>query len=277
MKITSIIEHGAGTIRSRAAITPEIGLILGSGLGDYAAQLEDKVIIPYSDIEGFPISTVPGHAGQFVLGKRNGVNLIVMQGRVHYYEGYSQDLITLPIRIMKQLGVSNIVLTNSAGGVNTDYLPGDLMLIKDHINFSGSNPLLGENLEQFGPRFPDMSCIYPEACRQQLMVAMQSKGITLQEGTYMMFSGPCYETPAEVRMARIMGADAVGMSTVPEAIVCAHCSIPVIGITCITNMAAGILNQPLNHAEVVDIANKVKGKFTQVIDAILENNKRKSV
>ena len=193
----------------------------------------------------------------------------MMQGRVHYYEGYSQKQITLPVRIMKRLGVEKILLTNAAGGVNRSFEPGTLMVIRDHINYSGSNPLIGENVEEDGPRFPDMSRVYDREFRSRLMEAAEKKGIHLEEGVYMMFSGPNYETPAEVRMAGILGADAVGMSTVPEAIVCAHCGIPVLGISCITNFGAGILDQPLNHEEVVETAARVKKTFVEVLNLIL--------
>ena len=225
--------------------------------------------IPYREIPDFPVSTVAGHAGQFVLGTCNGKKVIAMQGRVHYYEGYTQKEITLPIRIMKRIGVKKILLTNAAGGVNRSFEPGTLMMIRDHINYSGSNPLLGENFEEDGPRFPDVSRMYQKDFRKKLKERAELEGIHLEEGVYMMFSGPCYETPAEVRMAGILGADAVGMSTVPEAIVCAHCGIPVLGISCITNFAAGILDQPLSHQEVVETADRVKNTFVKVVDLIL--------
>lgn len=257
-------------IQKKILCKPKIGLVLGSGLGDYADQIEDAVIIPYSELPGFPASTVSGHKGQLVIGIRNGKQVIAMQGRVHFYEGGSQRKITMSIRLMKRLGVERMVLTNAAGGVNLDFKPGTLMLIRDHINYSGSNPLIGENWEEDGPRFPDVSSVYPEIWRKKLKDALHNKNISLAEGVYMMFSGPCYETPSEVKMARTVGADAVGMSTVPESIVCAHCGIPVIGISCITNLAAGISDQPLDHKEVVDTADKVKAKFVNVINTILE-------
>lgn len=193
-----------------------------------------------------------------------------MQGRIHYYEGYTQRQITLPVRIMKRLGIRNMLLTNASGGVNLSFAPGTLMMISDHINYSGSNPLLGPNFEIDGLRFPDVSRVYPKELRDKLRQCAAREGIALQEGVYMMFSGPCYETPAEVRMARTLGADAVGMSTVPEGIVCAHCGIPVLGISCITNYAAGILDQPLSHQEVVETAARVKDTFVQVVDLILK-------
>lgn len=269
MRETDIIEQCVRAIREKTDFVPEIGMILGSGLGDYADGIENPVVISYSELPGFPVSTVSGHAGQFVMGIHKGKRVIAMQGRVHYYEGYSQSQITLPIRIMKKLGVSKMVVTNAAGGVNLDFKPGTLMILSDHINYSGSNPLLGENLEEFGVRFPDVSHVYPKEYRERLKEAAKQIGIHMEEGIYMMFSGPCYETPAEVRMARVLGADAVGMSTVPEGIVCAHCGIPVIGISCITNMAAGILDQALDHKEVMETANRVKSEFVKVLDLIL--------
>lgn len=269
MKETDVIRRCVEEIRKRTAFEPEIGLILGSGLGDYADRIEDKICIPYSDLPDFPISTVEGHSGQFVLGEICGKKVIAMQGRVHYYEGYSQRMITLPVRLMKRLGVQKMVITNAAGGVNKSFGPGTLMLISDHINYSGSNPLLGTNMEEFGPRFPDVSDVYSGKYREQMKKLADETGIKLEEGVYMMFSGPCYETPAEVRMARVMGADAVGMSTVPEAIVCAHMGVPVLGISCITNCAAGILDQPLNHAEVVETAARVKETFVKVLELAL--------
>lgn len=269
-KEMEIITNAVKIIQERTDFKPEIGLILGSGLGDYADQIENPVIIPYSELPGFPVSTVAGHAGQFVIGMCKGRCVIAMQGRVHYYEGYSQRVITLPVRIMKRLGIEKMILTNAAGGVNKEFDPGTLMMISEHINYSGSNPLMGENFEEDGPRFPDVSQVYKKEYRETLKKAAEAKGIHLEEGVYMMFSGPSYEMPAEVRMAGILGADAVGMSTVPEAIVCAHCGIPVLGISCITNFGAGILDQPLNHEEVVETAARVKKTFVEVIDIALQ-------
>lgn len=266
-----IIQDAVKIIRDRVDFDAEVGMILGSGLGDYADRIENAVKIPYSAIPNFPVSTVDGHAGQFVLGTCKGKKVIAMQGRVHYYEGYTQKEITLTIRIMKRIGVRKVLLTNAAGGVNRSFAPGTLMMIRDHINYSGSNPLIGRNFEEDGPRFPDVSRVYQKELRQKLKVLAEQEGIHLEEGVYMMFSGPCYETPAEVRMAGIVGADAVGMSTVPEAIVCAHCGIPVLGISCITNYAAGILDQPLSHQEVVETAERVKSTFEKVVDLVLSD------
>lgn len=269
-KEQEIIRKAVELITSRIDFKPEVGMILGSGLGDYADQIENPVKVSYHEIPDFPVSTVAGHAGQFVLGTCRGRRVIAMQGRVHYYEGYTQKEITLPIRIMKRLGVEKILLTNAAGGVNKSFDPGTLMILKDHINYSGSNPLLGENFEEDGPRFPDMTGVYDADLRRKLKEITAREQIHMEEGVYLMFSGPNYETPAEVRMAGLLGADAVGMSTVPEAIVCAHCGIPVIGISCITNFGAGILDQPLNHEEVVETAARVKKTFVKVLDLILE-------
>lgn len=269
MKDLELIQLWIKIIREKTDFVPEVGLILGSGLGDYAERIENKIIIPYSELPEFPVSTVAGHAGQFVLGDINGRKVIAMQGRVHYYEGYSQRTITMPVRIMNNLGVDKMIITNAAGGVNKEFKPGTLMMINDHINLSGSNPLIGHNPEEFGARFPDMTTVYEEEYRENLKKLALEEGITLEDGVYMMLSGPSYETPAEVRMVRNLGADAVGMSTVPEGIVCSQMGMKVLGISCITNCAAGILDQPLNHAEVVETANRVKAEFVKVVDIAL--------
>ena len=249
---------------------PEIGLVLGSGLGEFAETLESPVYIPYKSLEGFPVSQVEGHKNRFVLGFCGGKRIIAMQGRFHYYEGYPQSLMALPIRIMKTAGVSNLILTNAAGGINPQFSPGDQMVITDHINMSGSNPLIGENDDKFGPRFPDMSRVYDREYIDEICALGKRMGIHLQKGVYVMASGPNYETPAEIRMFRIAGADAVGMSTVPEAISAAHCNMKIIGISCITNMAAGMNGQVLQHEEVIETANIVKEKFTRLLQGIIE-------
>ena len=269
MDTTAKIFAAAEFIRSRVSLKPTIGLVLGSGLGDYADTLEDAVRIPYAEIPDFPVPTIAGHAGALVFGKKCGREVVVMQGRIHYYEGLPQQEITLPIRVLAALGVKTLVLTNACGGVNLNYVPGDLMLISDHINFSGANPLIGKNLDAFGPRFPDMSDLYTASLRKAIKEKTQEAGIPLQEGVYAMYSGPNYETPAEIRMFRTLGADAVGMSTVPEALVAGHCGLQVVGVSCITNMAAGVLPVKLNHAEVTETANRVSKKFRQVVDLIL--------
>jgi len=264
------IEESAAYIKVRlGTLRPQVGLILGSGLGAYADDLEDQIHIPYADIPGFLTSTVEGHVGRFVAGRRGGMTVLAMQGRFHYYEGYSQQETTIPVRVMKKLGIDTLVITNAAGGVNTSFAEGALMVITDHINFSGQNPLIGPNLDEFGPRFPDMTTIYDSALRTQLIDRAKAEGIDLDRGVYVMFSGPNYETPAEVRFARIMGGDVVGMSTVPEAIVAYHAKMRVLGISCVTNMAAGVLDQPLHHGEVVEVANRVHGTFVRVLDLAL--------
>ena len=269
MDITDKIAAAAAFIRARVSMQPEIGMVLGSGLGDYADTLENSIRIPYSDIPNFPVPTVPGHAGAMVFGKKNGKYVVVLQGRIHYYEGLPMREITLPIRVLAQLGVKNLILTNAAGGVNTAFRPGDLMLFSDHINYSGMNPLIGSNYESFGPRFPDMSDLYTSSLRRKIKSAAQEVGIHLQEGVYAMYSGPNYETPAEIRMFRILGADAVGMSTVPEALVAGQQGMQVVGISCITNMAAGVLPQKLSHQEVMETASRVHDTFQTLIDRIL--------
>lgn len=269
MDLTERINAAADYLRSRVVLRPTIGLVLGSGLGDYAETLCNAVTVPYADIPDFPHATAPGHVGAFVFGSACGKDVVVMQGRLHYYEGHSQQDITLPIRVMAALGVKSVVLTNAAGGVNTAFNEGDLMLISDHINFSGSNPLIGPNLDAFGPRFPDVSDLYTASIRAAVKEKAAAAGITLREGVYVMFTGPNYETPAEVRCARFMGGDAVGMSTVPEALVAAHCGMQVVGISCITNMAAGVLPKKLDHAEVLENADRVHDTFRAVLELVL--------
>jgi purine-nucleoside phosphorylase len=267
--MNDLINSGVDYIRANCHYEPTIALVLGSGLGEYAETLEDAIVLPYEAIPGFFPSGVLGHAGKLIIGKKFGVTLAVMQGRNHYYEGHSQKDITLPIRILNKLGVQSIILTNAAGGVNLDFCAGDIMVIEDHINYSGSNPLIGKNYDEFGERFPDMSKVYTPELRSALLKATQEADIQLKSGIYMMFSGPSFETPAEIRMARVLGADAVGMSTVPDAITARHCGMKIVGISCITNMAAGILDQPLSHKEVFETAEKSKHKFANVLDILL--------
>ena len=269
MDLTAKILCAAEYIKSRTDLRPTIGLVLGSGLGDFADTLDEAVRIPYSDIPNFPVPTVPGHTGALVFGRKCGRTVVVLQGRIHYYEGLPQQEITLPIRVLAALGVKTVVLTNACGGVNLSFRPGDLMLIADHINFSGANPLIGSNLDSFGPRFPDMSDLYTASLRAAIREKAADAGIQLQEGVYAMYSGPNYETPAEIRMFRILGADTVGMSTVPEALVAGHCGMQVVGVSCVTNMAAGVLPVKLSHAEVTETANRVSVKFRRLIDLIL--------
>jgi len=244
---------------------PEIGLILGSGLGFFVDdRMEVLGRLPYAEIEGFPVSTVPGHAGQFVYGRLEGRRLICMQGRFHYYEGYSMRQLTLPIRVMAELGVSTLFITNAAGGINPDYAPGDFMLIHDHINFLGTNPLIG-SCEDGQLRFPDMSEVYDKNLRGEIRDWAQQKKIPLKEGVYIATTGPSFETPAEIRAFAALGADAVGMSTVPEAIVARQCGLRVIGLSCITNAAAGISAGPLTHEEVSATADRVRLKFAKLL------------
>ena len=264
-KITAAAEY----IRSKTDYAPTIGLVLGSGLGDFADTLEDAVRIPYGNIPYFPLSTAPGHAGALVIGKKCGQVVAAMQGRIHYYEGHTMQTITFPVRVMAKLGVKNLVLTNAAGGANAGYAPGTLMLIRDHINYGFANPLIGENLDEFGPRFPDVSDLYTRELRDAVKEKAAAAGIHLEEGVYMMFTGPNYETPAEVRMAQILGADAVGMSTAPEALVAGHCGMRVVGVSCITNHAAGVTEAKLDHAEVVEIAARVHDTFQNLLELIL--------
>lgn len=248
----------------------DIGVILGSGLGDYAEALEGAVKLPYSEIPGFPRSTVAGHAGMWCCGTLHGKRVVMMQGRFHYYEGYGMKDVTLPVRVMQKIGVKTLIVTNAAGGVNLGYHPGELMVIGDMFSMTAQNPLIGPNLDAFGPRFPDMSCAFDKELRALAHECANEQGFALREGVYAQMTGPTYETPAEIRMLRTLGADAVGMSTVPEVIVARHGGMRVLGISCITNMAAGILDQPLNHAEVTETANRVKGQFRNLLDRIIE-------
>lgn len=247
-----------------------IGMILGSGLGDLANEVTDKVVVPYKDIPHFPVSTVPGHAGRLVVGYLNGRRVMVMQGRFHFYEGYGMDRVVFPVQMMRVLGIRNLLVTNAAGCVNTAWKPGDLMIISDHIKLIADNPLRGANPEELGERFFDMGTAYPEALRQVARECGHKLGIVLREGVYQLFTGPSFETPAEVRFARNCGADAVGMSTVPEVIAARHAGMRVLGLSCLTNMAAGILNQSLNHAEVLETGERVKTTFCALVKEIVK-------
>ncbi|WP_027417368.1 purine-nucleoside phosphorylase [Aneurinibacillus terranovensis] len=270
MSNTAQIKEVQAYIESKINEKPEIGLILGSGLGVLGEEIENPTAIPYENIPHFPTSTVEGHKGQLIIGKLKGKTVVAMQGRFHFYEGYSLDLVTFPVRVMKAMGVKKIIVTNAAGGVNESFSPGDLMLIKDHINLTGHNPLIGPNDESFGVRFPDMSDAYTPALREIARNVAEKNGIALKEGIYAGLTGPSYETPAEIRMLRILGGDAVGMSTVPEVIVARHAGMEILGISCISNMAAGILPQPLSHEEVMETAEKVKNTFLTLVKGIIE-------
>jgi purine-nucleoside phosphorylase len=265
------INEGADYVKSKIKKVPEIGIILGSGLGELAEKVEDKVIVKYCDIPNMPVSTVKGHEGQFVFGKLNNKSVVMMQGRVHYYEGNTMEEIVLPIHIMGKIGIKSLIVTNAAGGVNIQFEPGDLMIIKDHINFAFQNPLVGKNEETIGPRFPDMSSAYDKNLIKLGKKIAKDLNIKLQEGTYLMMTGPTYETPAEIRMTRVLGGDAVGMSTVPEVIAANHMGVKVLGISCITNMAAGILDKPLDHKEVIENSNMIKDKFILLVTGIIKN------
>lgn len=264
------VNAAAEFIRSRIG-TAQTCIVLGSGLGDFVSALRDGQFVRYSEISGFPVSTVPGHAGCLWVGTFHGKRVYMMQGRFHAYEGYELEDVTLYVRVMKLLGVHTLILTNAAGCVNLDWKPGDLMMLTDFINFSGKNPLTGPNRDEFGPRFPDMSRVYDRELLELGRREAEQLGISLRQGVYMWFNGPCFETPAEIRMARTLGADAVGMSTVPESIVAAHCGMRVLGISCLTNMAAGILDQPLTHTEVMETAQRVKTDFTALLSAIVRD------
>lgn len=264
-----MVEEAAAYIAERTTLKPEIGLILGSGLGVIGDEVEESVTIAYKDIPHFPVSTVEGHAGELVIGRLQGRVIVLMRGRFHMYEGYEPEKTALPVRVMKRLGAKTLLVTNAAGGINLNFASGNLMLISDHINLTGRNPLVGPNDNALGPRFPDMSDAYARRLRSIAKDTAAELGIALQEGVYVGLLGPNYETPAEIRMLRALGADAVGMSTVPEVIVARHSGMEVVGISCITNMAAGILDQPLSHEEVMETTERVKGEFVSLVLALL--------
>ncbi len=265
----SQIREAAAYIASVAPQNPEIGLIMGSGLGVLGDYIEEATVIPYDDIPHFPVSTVEGHAGELMVGKLAGRTVVLMRGRFHMYEGYGPELTAFPVRVMKELGVKQLVVTNAAGGINTGYQPGDLMIITDHINLTGRNPLIGPNDEELGPRFPDMSEAYSRRLGAIAKTEAAKLGFELREGVYVGVLGPSYETPAEIRMMRTMGADAVGMSTIAEVIAARHSGIEVLGISCISNMASGILDQPLSHQEVMETTEKVKSQFLGLVLAVI--------
>ena len=266
-KITETSQY----IMDKVNVKPEIGFILGSGLGVLADKIENPKIIPYSEIPHFPQSTVHGHAGELVFGEFQGKKVLAMKGRFHYYEGYPLEVVTFPVRVMKALGVTTLIVTNAAGGVNESFEPGDLMIIEDHLNLSNNNPLIGPNDEKLVVRFPDMSNAYNKNLITLAEKTAEELNIKVKKGVYTFLSGPTYETPAEIKMLQKIGADAVGMSTVPEVIVAVHSGLKVLGISCITNMASGILDQPLNHEEVIETAAKVKEKFLSYLTQIVKN------
>jgi purine-nucleoside phosphorylase len=262
-------DSAAQTILARTALRPQIGLVLGSGLGGFADSLTDATRVPYADIPSFPQSTAIGHAGQMVIGRAGDVPVAAMQGRVHLYEGYSAQQVAFPIRVFGRMGIRAVILTNAAGGINRNYSQGALVLIRDHINLQGTNPLAGPNDDRFGVRFPDMTHAYSRTYREIARAGAQKLGITLHEGVYAALLGPSYETPAEIEYLRRVGADLVGMSTVAEVIAARHMGINVLAISCVTNMAAGILEQPLSHAEVLETGERVKTTYESLLRAVL--------
>ena len=262
-------KEAAQYIKDQGVDTLEVGLILGSGLGELADEIEDRVVIQYTDIPSFPVSTVEGHAGQLVCGTLGGKKVIALQGRFHYYEGYTMEVVTFPIRVMSELGVESMIVTNAAGGVNRDFTPGDLMMITDHINFFGTNPLIGANDEEQGPRFPDLSQAYDLEYQTFIKEAASELDLPLKEGVYFGMTGPTYESPAEIRMINTLGGDSVGMSTAPEVIVARHAGIRVAGISCITNFAAG-LGGELNHEDVIEVSTKIRSSFKSLVVTLLE-------
>ena len=272
MELMEMLAESKAYIESKlGGRKPVIGIILGSGLGDMAETIEDAVIIDYHDIPHFPVSTVPGHKGRLVIGELEGKTVLCMQGRFHYYEGYSMDEVVYPIRTMKMLGINALFLTNAAGCVNTEWNAGDLMIITDHIKLVAENPLRGKNPDELGSRFFDMTQAYDKNLVAVAEKAAEELGINVRKGVYMLFTGPSFETAAEVRFARIAGADAVGMSTVPEAIAASHMRMHTMGISCLTNMAAGILDQPLNHEEVLETGERVKKSFSALVREIIKS------
>jgi purine-nucleoside phosphorylase len=264
------VQHTAAAIRSKLPGQPTVGLILGSGLGGYADKLAGARTLDYAEIPGFPRSHVIGHKGRLVVGERAGATCVAMQGRVHMYEGHSAATVSFPARVLIALGAKTLIITNAAGGLNPSWQPGTLMLIRDHIDMLRDHPLRGPNDDRLGPRFPDMTHAYPRELRALVKQAAMAKGIPLEEGVYVAMPGPTYETPAEVKMLQTLGADATGMSTVPEVIVARHMGARVIGISCITNQAAGITGAELSHAEVTETANRVRATFETLLDTILE-------
>ncbi len=269
MNFAAQIKEAAQYINGKIEIKPEIGLIMGSGLGVLGDHLEQAVTIEYKDIPHFPLSTVEGHAGELLIGLLSGRPVVLMRGRFHMYEGYGPELTAFPVRVMKALGVHTLLVTNAAGGINLDFASGNLMLISDHINLTGRNPLIGPNEDELGARFPDMSEAYSKRLRAIAHEVATAQGMTIREGVYAGLLGPSYETPAEIKMLRILGADAVGMSTVAEVIAARHTGMEVVGISCISNMASGILDQPLSHIEVMETTERVKLQFLGLVSALI--------
>lgn len=263
------LETCKASVREKTDFVPKLALILGSGLGGFAEQIQQEITIPYNEIEGFPLSTVEGHAGQLIFGYLGDLPLVCMQGRVHYYEGYPMSQVVLPIRLLKLLGAEYLVLTNAAGGVNFNFSPGDLMLITDQISSLVPSPLIGENLDFLGTRFPDMSQIYDTKLQELVRQSAKEENIPLEEGVYLQLTGPAYESPAEVRMCRLLGADAVGMSTTCEAVAANHMGMKIAGISCITNLASGMSDAPLDHTDVQQTADRVAQDFQRLVSRFL--------
>jgi purine-nucleoside phosphorylase len=262
-------EEAAKFVLGRTRLRPRVAIVLGSGLGAFAEELAEATTIEYRKIPHFPISTAIGHAGRLVIGKVSGVTIAAMQGRVHFYEGYSLEEVIFPMRVLARLGIRAVVLTNAAGGISQEYTQGCLVLLRDHINLQGSNPLIGPNEERFGVRFPDLTQVYWKPYREFAREEGRRLGMQLFEGVYAGLTGPSYETPAEIRYLRTIGADLVGMSTVPEVIAAAHMGIRVLGVSCVTNMAAGILDQPITTEEVIETGERVKGQFAALLTAVI--------
>lgn len=264
------VERAARLLGERIGPAPDVAIVLGSGLGDFAEGLTGATTVPYGEIPHWPASAVVGHAGKLVAGRMAGRRVAALSGRAHFYEGHGLRTVTFATRVLGRMGVRRLVLTNAAGGINVAFTPGTLMVIDDHINLLGSNPLVGANDERFGPRFPDMTEVYSRRLRGVADDAAAAKGVAVAHGVYVALHGPSYETPAEIRFLRTIGADAVGMSTVPEALVARHMGLEVLGISCITNPAAGVLPEPLHHDEVMEVARRVKGAFSSLLEGIVE-------
>lgn len=264
-----MIDKAVKYIKEKVNFVPEIAVILGSGLGNLADGIENPVYVDYKEIEGFPVSTAPGHNGRFIFGTLQGKKVACMQGRFHFYEGYDMNTVVLGVRVLRRLGCEKLIVTNAAGGINTSFVPGDIMMISDHINFMGTNVLIGKNDDSLGTRFPDMSFAYDPKLREKAEKCAQELGISIKNGVYLGCTGPSYETPAEIRAFRILGADAVGMSTVPEVIAANHCGMKVLAFSLITNMAAGILKQPLSEEEVLETGAKKGRELQQLIEKMI--------
>jgi purine-nucleoside phosphorylase len=269
MSIYDQIQEAAGFIKNRSPLMPEVGIVLGSGLGEFAETLAEKTVIPYNEIPHFKKVSVKGHAGRLVLGKTGARPVAVMQGRYHYYEGHHITEVVFPVRVLCSLGIGKLLLTNASGGINSMLVPGDLMIIRDHINMMGTNPLIGENDDRLGPRFPDMSEVYDRELADIIAECQQELGLGVKKGVYLALTGPSYETPAEIKMLSVWGADAVGMSTVPEAIAARHMGVKVAGISCVCNLAAGISKTPLSHKEVTETADRVKEVFIRLLNTAI--------